>query len=198
MRKLGVFVPLDATIVDRRGGLEWASPESEPLTSGSTGKAAQCVGGSRLPTEADLATLSGGDGALREFIRDTTPKRAALASASKRGSFDLERAQFVLDAPSVVVRCVRSLAKGAKPMQATLHVRAVGADLEVTLRPSSGGPMTTRDAAEALWLQLPQREDGGGTTLEISAAPGVAWPLVARVVAEARKQGWLVRRVFID
>jgi hypothetical protein len=34
--------------------------------------------------------------------------------------------------------------------------------------------------------------------LEITAAPDVAWPLVARVVAEARKQGWIVRRIWIE
>jgi hypothetical protein len=197
MRKLGIYVPIDAVIVDRRGRLEWAAPESQPALD-AAGKA-PCERGARLPSEADLATLVGNDGALREFIRDTTPKRAALASASKRGSFDLERASYVLDASPVVARCVRSLAKGTKPTEPTLQLQASGADLVATLRPSSGAATTTtKGAAEALWLALPARENGAGPTLEITAAPDVAWPLVARVVAEARKQGWIVRRIWIE
>jgi hypothetical protein len=198
MRKLGVYVPIDAVIVDRRGGLEWAAPVPQPTPDAAGGKKAPCERGARLPSEGDLATLVGNDGALREFIRDTTPKRAALASASKRGSFDLESARYALDVSPVVARCVRSLAKGAKPTQPTLHLQASGADLVASLRPSSGAATTTRDAAEALWLTLPAREDGRGPTLEIVAAKDVAWPLVARVVAEARKQGWIVRRIWIE
>jgi TPR repeat protein len=198
MRAMGVYVPIDAAIVDARGRLEWAPPAAEPAPPAAERVAAACPKGSRLPTEEDLATLLAADGAVREFIRDTTPKRTALAAASKKGSFDLEHGRFELAAAAAVERCVRALSKGAKPAEPTLRLRAIGADLEASLRPSSGNPTTTRSAEEALWLQLPQREAGGGTTLEIVAEPGVAWPLVARVVAEARKQGWIVRRIWID
>jgi hypothetical protein len=198
MRAMGVYVPIDAAIVDARGRLEWAPPAAEPAPPAAERVAAACPKGSRLPTEEDLATLLAADGAVREFIRDTTPKRTALASASKKGSFDLELGRFELAPAAAVERCVRALPKGAKPAEPTLRLRSIGADLEARLRPSSYAPTTTRSAEEALWLQLPEREAGGGTTLEIVAEPGVAWPLVARVVVEARKQGWIVRRIWID
>jgi TPR repeat protein len=195
--KLGVYVPFDAPIVDRRSGLAWAS--SPGKASSFAAAASQCPKDTKLPTKKQLETLAEPAGGPRPFIKATTPPGAKLWSADPAGGagapwvFDPATGTIAEDAGApAIARCVRVIPKSAKPKGPTLSLRMDGPHLEHTVRDAKGkvlSAITIANPSDALSLgQLWDPKKASGP-VAIEVAANVEWAMVARFLRDAKQQG---------
>jgi hypothetical protein len=200
---LGAYVPLPATIVDRRASLEWDKSPVEGAASGA------CPTGFRLPTKKEVETLNAADRTARTFIRATSPPGARLLSSEPsagKGSqplvFDVRTGQIdVANGTREIARCVRLVRKGERPARPAFTLRMSGDDLEYTLRDKNDKIVTTATIVRPTEAYLigpfwdPSKAPG---PVDVDVDASVDWNLAARVLRAAMNHGLVPRRVWIE